>query len=149
MIIPHQTDVCQTYVLAIFEHIWYNILVRTIQLHEKEGDVMKSIGFALIFNGLDLATGFLTAVKQKDIQSSKLRDGLFKKAGFLICYTTAFLVDRGGEMIGFSLNFPILPVVITYAVTTELVSIIENISRLNPDLLPEKLQEMFHVKHEQ
>ena len=96
---------------------------------------MKSIGFALIFNGLDLATGFLTAVKQKDIQSSKLRDGLFKKAGFL--------------MIGFSLNFPILPVVITYAVTTELVSIIENISRLNPDLLPEKLQEMFHVKHEQ
>lgn len=109
---------------------------------------MKSIGFALVFNGLDLATGILTAVKKKDIQSSKLRDGLFKKAGFLICYATAFLVDHGGDVIGFSLNFPILPVVITYAVTTELVSIIENISRLNPDLLPEKLQEMFHVKHE-
>lgn len=109
---------------------------------------MKSIGVALIFNGIDLATGILAAVKEHDIQSSKLRDGLFKKVGFLICYATAYVIDHSGSLIGFSINFPILPVMVTYAVTTELVSIIENTCRLNPDLLPDKLKEMFHVKHD-
>ena len=43
---------------------------------------------ALVFNGLDLVTGIITAVKNHEIQSSKLRDGLFKKVGFLLCYLT-------------------------------------------------------------
>ena len=70
---------------------------------------------ALVFNLLDLCTGIITAVKLKDIQSSKLRDGLFKKVGFL------------------------------YVCTTALVSILENICKINPDILPEKLMKLFHI----
>lgn len=100
---------------------------------------------ALVFNALDLVTGIITAIKNKDIQSSKLRDGLFKKVGFVLCYFVAWLIDTQGELIGFKLGTNILPIIILYVCTTELVSILENISKINPDILPEKLMELFHI----
>lgn len=100
---------------------------------------------ALIFNALDLVTGLVSAVKIKDIQSSKLRDGLFKKVGFIFCYFVAWLVDTQGHVIGFRLGVTILPIIILYVCTTELVSILENISKINSDILPEKLMELFHI----
>lgn len=100
---------------------------------------------ALIFNLLDLCTGFITAVKLKDIQSSKLRDGLFKKVGFMLCYLIAWLVDTQGSIIGFNFSTPVLPVVVLYSCTTELVSILENICEINPDILPDKLMKFFHI----
>ena len=102
---------------------------------------------ALVFNALDLVTGIITAVKNKDIQSSKLRDGLFKKVGFILCYFVAWLIDTQGELIGFQLGTNILPIIILYVCTTELVSILENISKINPDILPEKLMELFHISN--
>lgn len=100
---------------------------------------------ALVFNALDITTGIITAVKNKDIQSSKLRDGLFKKVGFILCYFVAWLVDNEGTLIGFQLGTPILPVIILYVCGTELVSIIENICKINTDILPEKLMQLFHI----
>ena len=87
----------------------------------------------------------MSAVKSKDIQSSKLRDGLFKKVGFIFCYFVAWLVDTQGHVIGFRLGVTILPIIILYVCTTELVSILENISKINSDILPEKLMELFHI----
>lgn len=100
---------------------------------------------ALVFNALDLITGIITAVKNKDIQSAKLRDGLFKKVGFMLCYFVAWLVDTYGTRIGFQFGMTILPIIILYVCTTELVSILENICKINPDILPEKLMELFHI----
>ena len=100
---------------------------------------------ALIFNALDIISGLIAGVKNKDIQSSKLRDGLFKKAGFVFCYILAWLIDTQGSTIGFQIGVAILPIIILYVCTTEVVSIIENICKINPDLLPAKLLEMFHV----
>ena len=100
---------------------------------------------ALVFNALDITTCIINAVKNKDIQSSKLRDGLFKKVGFILCYFAAWLVDNEGTLIGFQLGTPILPIIILYVCTTELVSILENICNINPDILPEKLMELFNI----
>lgn len=100
---------------------------------------------ALIFNGVDLITGIISAIKNKEIKSSKLRDGLFKKVGFLLCYFVAWLVDTYGKYVGFQLGVSILPIIILYVCTTELVSIIENICKINPDLVPDKLMNLFHV----
>lgn len=100
---------------------------------------------ALVLNALDLISGIITAVKNKCIQSSKLRDGLFKKIGFILCYFVAWLVDTQGTRIGFQIGTSILPIIILYVCTTELVSILENICKINQDLLPEKLMELFHI----
>lgn len=101
---------------------------------------------ALAFNALDMVTGMIAALRKKDLQSSKLRDGLFKKVGFILTYLSGWLVDTQGSKIGFEIGFAILPVIILYVCTTELVSIIENISVINPDLLPNKLMDLFHIK---
>lgn len=100
---------------------------------------------ALIFNLFDLISGLISAVKNKDLQSAKLRDGLFKKVGFIMCYVLAYIVDYYGIFIGLNLGVSILPIIVLYTCTTELVSILENISKINSDLLPEKLMELFHI----
>ena len=104
---------------------------------------------ALIFNALDIISGLIAGVRNKDIQSSKLRDGLFKKVGFIFCYLMAWLIDTQGDMIGFQISVKILPIIILYVCTTEVVSILENISKINSDLLPSKLMELFHIQKEQ
>lgn len=104
-----------------------------------------SIVIAMIFNALDLVTGLVASIKNKNVESSKLRDGLFKKVGFIFCYFVGWLVDTQGYRIGFQIATPVLPIIILYVCTTELVSIIENICKINPDILPSKLMEIFNL----
>lgn len=107
------------------------------------------IMIALVFNAVDIVTGIISALRNKDIESNKLRDGLFKKVGFILCYFVAWLVDTQGDVIGFHLDVSILPVIIIYVCTTELVSILENICKINPDLLPDKLMQIFHLTNKE
>lgn len=113
----------------------------------KEMEQFYPIIIALVFNALDLISGIITAVKNKDIQSSKLRDGLFKKVGFILCYFVAWLIDNEGSMIGLQFGVSILPIIILYVCTTELVSILENICKINSDIMPKKLMELFHISN--
>ena len=108
-------------------------------------ETLYPILIALAFNALDIVTGVIAALRKKDVQSTKLRDGLFKKVGFILCYFVAWLIDTQGALIGFEVSVKILPVIIIYVCTTELVSILENICKINPDILPEKLQQIFHI----
>lgn len=85
------------------------------------------------------------AFKHKTLDSKSLRDGLFKKCGFILCYVLAWLVDTHGASVGIDIGTFLLPVICGYAVMTEIVSIIENIAEINPDLLPEKLMELFKI----
>ena len=109
----------------------------------KEAVMMISV--ALIFNGLDLTSGVIAAVKNKNLKSAKMRDGLFKKAGFLLVYLLAFLIDFEGSRVGFTISVATLPIVVSFTCLTEVISIIENVSKINSDLLPEKLLSLFHI----
>lgn len=105
---------------------------------------MHSIGIALIFNGADLVTGLISAFKEKNIQSSKLRDGIFKKVGFIICYFLALLLDEYGKEVGFTIPVQLLPCVLSFVCFTEVISILENIAKIT-DVLPEKLMDLFYI----
>lgn len=106
---------------------------------------MEAIVVALTLNLFDLISGFVGAIKNKDIKSSKLRDGMFKKVGFIFCYMLAYILDTEGNAIGFSVGVKLLPIIITYVCVTEVVSILENISKINSDLLPETLKDLFRI----
>lgn len=106
---------------------------------------MEAIVVALSLNLFDLISGFVGAIKNKDIKSSKLRDGMFKKVGFIFCYVLAYILDTEGNAIGFSVGVKLLPIIITYVCVTEVVSILENISKINSDLLPETLKDLFRI----
>lgn len=108
---------------------------------------MKIILVALVFNGLDLITGLVGAIRNgEQIKSSKLRDGLFKKVGFVFCYALGVLINYAGNLFTLPFGVDLVPVICTYAVITEVVSIIENISKINPDILPDKLKELIGYK---
>lgn len=108
---------------------------------------MHGIAVALVFNATDLATGIISAVKEHDLQSSKLRDGIFKKVGFLICYFLALMIDIYGSEVGFNLSVQLLPVVLGFVCLTETVSVIENLAKIT-DIVPEKLLSLFHINKE-
>lgn len=101
----------------------------------------------LSLHAIDIAVGIVAATREKELQSAKLRDGLFKKVGFIVCYCVAYLVDEHAIDVGVAMDVAISPVLAAYVFFTELVSILENIARINPTLLPDRLLEMFHVKH--
>ena len=100
---------------------------------------------ALGFNALDILTGLTSAVKNKSVVSGKMRDGLFKKLAFILCYAVAWIVDNYGRHVGFNLSVKILPIIVLYVCATELVSILENIEKINPKLGISKLRKLFHV----
>lgn len=108
---------------------------------------MHSICVALVFNATDLITGLISAVKEKNIQSKKLRDGIFKKVGFIICYFLALLIDEYGKEVGFNIPIDLLPCILTFVCMTEVVSIIENISKIT-DIIPDKLLNLFQISKE-
>lgn len=104
---------------------------------------MKIILVALVFNGLDLITGIVGAIRDgEQIKSSKLRDGLFKKVGFIFCYTLGIVINYAETFLDLPFGVDLVPVICSYAILTEVVSIIENISKINPDILPDKLKEL-------
>lgn len=104
---------------------------------------MKIILVALVFNGLDLVTGIVGAIRDgEQIKSSKLRDGLFKKVGFVFCYALGVLINYAESYLTLPFGVDLVPVICTYAIITEVVSIIENISKINPDMLPDKLKQL-------
>lgn len=108
---------------------------------------MKIILVALIFNGLDLITGIVGAIRNgEQIKSKKLRDGLFKKVGFIFCYTLGISINYAETFLALPFGVDLVPVICTYAIITEVVSIIENISKINPDILPEKIKDLIGYK---
>lgn len=108
--------------------------------------IISQVCVALFFHLIDILSGVISAVKYKNLNSAKMRDGMFKKVGFILCYVLAIAIDKYGYMIGFNLSFSILPVIIGYAVMTEIVSILENVNKINPDLKISKLKTLFQVK---
>lgn len=110
---------------------------------------MRIILIALLFNGLDLITGIVGALRGgEQIKSSKLRDGLFKKVGFVFCYALGVIINYAGTYLTLPFDVDLVPVICTYAIMTEVVSIIENISKINSDILPEKLKALIGYKEE-
>lgn len=108
---------------------------------------MKIILVALVFNGLDLVTGIVGAIRDgEQIKSSKLRDGLFKKVGFIFCYALGIVINYAETFLTLPFGVDLVPVICTYAIITEVVSIVENISKINSDILPDKLKALIGYK---
>ena len=105
------------------------------------------ISIALGFNVFDLITGLIKALKSHEkILSSKLRDGLFKKVGFILCYVLAWFVEYASAYIDLPINVPLVLPIVVYTVVTETVSIIENIAKINPDITPDILKRILGLE---
>ena len=85
----------------------------------------------IVCNCLDILTGLIKAVHDKELKSSKLRDGAVNKA-MIWCVVIASYF--GSSYVGFDLT----KVTLGYYIVMELVSIVENAAQFIP--IPEELK---------
>ena len=99
------------------------------------------ITFAFIV--LDFATGLTKAFATKTFTSTKMREGLFHKVALLLCMILGFLVDHAQGSIDLGITVPVAAAVCVYICLMEITSIIENVCKINPQIVPDKLAVLF------
>lgn len=114
-------------------------------------DVLESDGIAAIFCLSfivgDYLSGVIKAAKNKELDSTKMRLGLWHKAGFI----GAMALGYGCQL---SVNYDLLPTsfnavfagVCVYVITTEAISIFENLCALSPELSDSPLASLLKLK---
>lgn len=89
------------------------------------------VGIFILF---DIGTGIIKAVYHGDINSTALRQGLFHKLSEIVAIAGSGLLEYGMEYVNLGVKLPLVGVVATYLCVTELISILENLSDVNPVL---------------
>lgn len=95
------------------------------------------------FIGLDMATGLIKAFKEKAYTSTIMREGLFHKCGSILTIVFGLLVDYAQTFIDLGVTIPVAIAFCTYIILMECGSIIENVGRINPEIVPEKIKPYF------
>ena len=106
--------------------------------------VWPLIVFACAFMVMDIATGFIAACYNHDVQSQKMKAGLWHKCGFLLAIMFGILCEWASNFIDLGFTLPIQTAVCTFIICIEIVSIIENLGKLSPDLAGSKFLSIFH-----
>ncbi|MCD8127695.1 MAG: phage holin family protein [Clostridiales bacterium] len=82
----------------------------------------------------------------KTFSSSIMREGLYHKIGLLLVILLGVLVDYAQGWLELGMSVPVAGAVCAYIVIMEIGSSLENICKINPDLMPDKLTALFGVK---
>lgn len=98
------------------------------------GDCWHLFVIPLVFNILDIITGFTAAVANQNVSSSAMREGLFHKLGFIFALILAALLQYASGLLDLGVEIPTLAAVAVFIILTEAVSILENIAEMNPAL---------------
>lgn len=94
-----------------------------------------ALGITSILIAMDYLSGIAAAVSRGDLQSSKMREGLWHKLGEVVAILLAYLVAEEGHYIGLPYQIDLLiPAVLIWISVMEITSILENLAILNPDL---------------
>ena len=101
---------------------------------------------ACCFMLLDIITGFIQAVINKCVDSKIMKRGLLHKCGFILAIVFGCLCEYSMAYIDLGFYMPIQDVVCAYIMLTEIVSILENLSKISPDLASSKFMNIFSRK---
>ena len=92
----------------------------------------------------DIISGFIAAVKNREVSSTKMREGLFHKCSLVMSIVLAWCIEMfimHVPDLGF--NVPLVIPVCVLIFGMEVVSILENIVKINPDLENEEIVKLF------
>lgn len=103
-----------------------------------------ALGITAILIAMDYISGIAAAASRGDLQSSKMREGLWHKLGEVGAILLSYLVAEEGHYIGLPYQIDLLiPAVIIWLSVMEITSIIENLTLLNPDLASDGFLRIF------
>ena len=112
--------------------------------------MMWAIIACLVMMVFDIITGIMVAWKNKDIQSTKMREGLFHKGTLILLIILAWVCElfvMHVPDLGITIPLVIPACIIIFAM--ELVSITENAAEINPELKDSKLLKLFSVSNDE
>ena len=92
----------------------------------------------------DIFSGFTAALKNRELSSTKMREGLFHKCSLVMCLVLAWCIEMFVMHVpdlGFNVPLVIPACILIFAM--EVVSILENIVKINPDLENEEIVKLF------
>ena len=92
---------------------------------------------------MDIVTGFAQACANHTISSVKMREGLWHKSAYAFTIVLAMLCEYGALHLDLGFTAPITTPICGFICLTELVSVTENLGRLNPDILGNGILEFF------
>lgn len=92
---------------------------------------------------MDYLTGLAKSVVNKDIDSTKMRDGLWHKATYVAVIALAEIIEHGQEAVDLGFTMPLIVPTCVYIVLTETASILENLSQINPELADSPVMQLF------
>lgn len=115
--------------------------------------VVSSVNWVIIclacaFMMLDIVSGFTQAVVNKCVDSSKMKQGLWHKCGFLLAIIFGWLCECSMIYIDLGFSLPIQNAVCAFIILTEIVSILENLGKISPELSDKKFMSIFNRKAE-
>ena len=95
---------------------------------------MNTYALTFGFIAFDIITGFVKALYKDGLNSTVLRNGLFHKVSEILTVFGGGLLDYSMQFVDIGISVPVLKFVSVYVITMELISIIENLSEINPKL---------------
>ena len=104
---------------------------------------MTIYAIAFAFIGLDFLTGIIRAFAKNCFTSTKMREGLFHKVGLILCMILGGLVDFAQGYLDLGVAVPVALAICVYICLMEIASIIENVCKINPQIMPDKLAALF------
>lgn len=97
----------------------------------------------LVFVITDYITGIIGAIMHGDLSSTKMREGLGHKFTYLCVFFVAWFIDFEMKHIDIGFHSALTPIVTIGIVLIELSSIIENIGKINPELIQADFMKIF------
>lgn len=97
----------------------------------------------LLFIVFDFVSGFVQAVANKNVQSEKLRQGLFHKCGFVFAIVFGVLCEWAMSFVDLGFQVPIALTICVYIILTEIMSVLENLGKLSPELASSGFMSIF------
>ena len=98
-----------------------------------------------VFIALDVISGFAQACANHTVDSSIMRRGLWHKSAYVLAIMLAVLCEYSAIYIDLGFTLPIIAPVCGFISATEMVSILENLGKLNPEIAKSKLLDFFSM----
>lgn len=98
-----------------------------------------------VFSGIiiDVITGVIFAILTKSLNSTKMRQGGLHKFAEVIAVIFSAYAEYSMDMLDINVGFSIFKIVCAYLIVMECISIIENLDKMNPNVLPKKISKFF------